>query len=416
MRQPASFFNRSRIMTSLPANISPLRQRMIDDMRMRQLAPKTQDIYLHIVREFTRFLGRSPDTATVEDLRRYQLYLVDHGTSAISLNHAITGLKFFFTVTLDRPELMVRMHPVRVPRILPVVLSPDEVRRLIEAAGNLKHQTALSVAYGAGLRASEVVAEGHRRRQRTHDTAHRAGQGPSRPLRDALASAARAPACVVARGPCAGQDARWRVAVSRARSARSVKHATVEPCHSCRRRGCQHRQARVHAHAATQLCDTSARTEGGHPRDPGAARPCEAREHRALRPGGHRPAARGHQSAGPPASRVGPRVAPHAGGCGHLPQPRASVAGHDTPEPGAAEGHVSHRTVPHGSTGRTCVALFWLRKDGGVLQPLSGPALPEVPGQRRPSLAAGTPGRSATRRVLPHRLHAARAHQRDCLV
>ncbi|HEY2402475.1 MAG TPA: tyrosine-type recombinase/integrase, partial [Steroidobacteraceae bacterium] len=71
---------------------------------------------------------------------------------------AITGLKFFFTVTLDRPELMVRMQPVRVPRILPVVLSPDEVRRLIEAAGNLKHQTALSVAYGAGLRASEVVA------------------------------------------------------------------------------------------------------------------------------------------------------------------------------------------------------------------------------------------------------------------
>jgi site-specific recombinase XerD len=131
---------------------------MIDDMRMRQLAPKTQDIYLHIVREFTRFLGRSPDTATVEDLRRYQLYLVDHGTSAVSLNHAITGLKFFFTVTLDRPELMVRMRPVRVPRVLPVVLSPDEVRRLIEAAGNLKHQTALSVAYGAGLRASEVVA------------------------------------------------------------------------------------------------------------------------------------------------------------------------------------------------------------------------------------------------------------------
>jgi site-specific recombinase XerD len=131
---------------------------MIDDMRMRQLAPRTQDIYLHIVREFTRFLGRSPDTATVEDLRRYQLYLVDHGTSAVSLNHAITGLKFFFTVTLDRPELMVRMRPVRVPRVLPVVLSPDEVRRLIEASPNLKHQTALSVAYGAGLRASEVVA------------------------------------------------------------------------------------------------------------------------------------------------------------------------------------------------------------------------------------------------------------------
>lgn len=131
---------------------------MIDDMRIRQPAPKTQESYLHIVREFARFLGRSPDMATVEDLRRYQLYLVNHGTSPVSLNHAITGLKFFFTATLDRPELMVRMQPVRAPRTLPVVLSLDEVRRLIEAAGNLKHQTALSVAYGAGLRASEVAA------------------------------------------------------------------------------------------------------------------------------------------------------------------------------------------------------------------------------------------------------------------
>jgi site-specific recombinase XerD len=145
-------------MTSSQTNASPLRQRMIDDMHMRQLSPKTQDTFLRIVREFARFPERSPDTASVEDLRRYQLHLVDHGTSPVSLNHAITGLKFFFEVTLDRPELMLRMHPVRVPRILPVVLSPDEVRRLIEAAGNLKHQTALSVAYGAGLRASEVVA------------------------------------------------------------------------------------------------------------------------------------------------------------------------------------------------------------------------------------------------------------------
>jgi site-specific recombinase XerD len=138
--------------------ISPLRQRMIDDMRMRQLAPKTQANYLRIVREFTRLLGRSPDTATVEDLRSYQLHLVDLGTSPISLNAAITGLKFFFEITLHEPGRMARRQPVRVPRTLPVVLSPDEVARLIIAAGNLKHQTALSVAYGAGLRASEVVA------------------------------------------------------------------------------------------------------------------------------------------------------------------------------------------------------------------------------------------------------------------
>ena len=138
--------------------ISPLRQRMTDDMRMRKLAPKTQAGYLRVVREFARFLGRSPDTATVEDLRRYQLHLVDHGVSPVSLNAAITGLKFFFEITLHEPDLMARMQPVRVPRVLPVVLSPDEVGRLIAATGNLKHQSALSVAYGAGLRASEVVA------------------------------------------------------------------------------------------------------------------------------------------------------------------------------------------------------------------------------------------------------------------
>jgi site-specific recombinase XerD len=131
---------------------------MLDDMRMRKLAPKTQTHYLRAVRGLAQYLGRSPDTATVEDLRRYQLHLVDAGTSPISLNAAITGLKFFFEVTLRQPERMAGMKPVRVPRNPPVVLSPEEVARLIEAAGNLKHQTALAVAYGAGLRVSEVVA------------------------------------------------------------------------------------------------------------------------------------------------------------------------------------------------------------------------------------------------------------------
>ena len=145
-------------MTASPHPISPLRQRMTDDMRMRKLSPKTQSGYIRAVRQFAAYLGRSPDTASTEDLRNYQLHLVDQGISPVSLNAAISGLKFFFDITLDRAELMARMQPVRVPRTLPVVLSPEEVSRLIAAAGNLKHQTALSVAYGAGLRASEVVA------------------------------------------------------------------------------------------------------------------------------------------------------------------------------------------------------------------------------------------------------------------
>ncbi len=139
------------------SGISPLRQRMIEDMRMRKFGEKTQYQYLRAVRQFAKYLGRSPDTASVEDLRNYQLHLVDHGVSPASLNSAICGLKFFFGITLDRPEVMAKMKPVHLPRKLPEILSPDEVRRLIAAAGNLKHQTALALAYATGLRVNEVV-------------------------------------------------------------------------------------------------------------------------------------------------------------------------------------------------------------------------------------------------------------------
>ena len=107
--------------------VTPLRQRMLDDMRMRKLEPKTQAGYLRAVRQLAVFLKASPDTATVEDLRRFQLHLVDRGTSPITLNATITGLKFFFDVTLGRIELMAKMQPVRVAHKLPVVLSRPEV-------------------------------------------------------------------------------------------------------------------------------------------------------------------------------------------------------------------------------------------------------------------------------------------------
>lgn len=142
--------------TQKPSN-SPLRQRMIDDMRMRKFGEKTQLDYVRAVRNFTKYLGRSPDTANVEDLRNYQLHLVDHGISPASLNSAISGLKFFFNVTLDRNDLVAKLQPVHMPRKLPVILSREEVGQLIAAAGNIKHQTALALAYGTGLRVNEVV-------------------------------------------------------------------------------------------------------------------------------------------------------------------------------------------------------------------------------------------------------------------
>jgi integrase/recombinase XerD len=145
-------------MTPSPEAISPLRQRMTEDMRMRKLELKTRAAYLRAVKKLADFLKRSPDTATVEDLRRFQLYVVDQGTSPITINATIVGLKFFFDITLGRSELMSKMQTVRVPQKMPVVLSRDEVTRLIGAAPNLKSQTALSVAYATGLRVSEVVS------------------------------------------------------------------------------------------------------------------------------------------------------------------------------------------------------------------------------------------------------------------
>ncbi len=138
--------------------VSPLRQRMLDDMRMRKFGAKTQTNYVRGVRRFAAFLGRSPDTATAEDLRRFQLDMVDHGTAPPTINATLSALKFFFDVTLGHGELMAKIQPVPMPTRLPVVLSPEEVSRLIAAAPNIKHRTALAVAYGAGLRASEVCA------------------------------------------------------------------------------------------------------------------------------------------------------------------------------------------------------------------------------------------------------------------
>ena len=137
--------------------ISPLRRRMIEDMTIRKLAPKTQASYIRAVRNFTAFLGRSPDRASAEDLRRYQLHLASSGVSAGSLNATVTALRFFFQVTLAQGAATARMTFVREPRKLPVVLSMQEVARLLDAAAGLKYRAALSVAYGAGLRASEVV-------------------------------------------------------------------------------------------------------------------------------------------------------------------------------------------------------------------------------------------------------------------
>ena len=138
--------------------MSPLRRRMIEDMTIRKFAPKTQHDYLQRVKNFAAYLGRSPDTASSEDVRHYQLHLTASGVGVPTINQTVSTLRFFFKVTLGRPDLVERTTFVREPRKLPVVLSPEEVVRLLDAAPGLKYKAALSVAYGAGLRVSEVVA------------------------------------------------------------------------------------------------------------------------------------------------------------------------------------------------------------------------------------------------------------------
>jgi len=138
------------------APISPLRQRLIDDMNMRHFSRETRRNYIRDVGRFATFLGRPPDTATAEDLRRFQVEQREAGMPVPTMNSVVSALRFFFTHTLDRPDLARRLVRVSHPCKLPVVVSRDEVTRLLNATTCIKHQAALSVAYGAGLRVAEV--------------------------------------------------------------------------------------------------------------------------------------------------------------------------------------------------------------------------------------------------------------------
>jgi integrase/recombinase XerD len=141
-----------------PRPISPLRTRMIEDMTVRGFSEKTRHDYVRKVRAFAAFIGRSPDTATAEDLRLFQLHQTQSGMQPPSINSAVSALRFFFTVTLDRPDLARRLTIVPYPRRIPAVLSVGEVTLLLQAASAPKYKAAFAVAYGAGLRVSEVVA------------------------------------------------------------------------------------------------------------------------------------------------------------------------------------------------------------------------------------------------------------------
>src|SRR6202051_4334861 len=138
--------------------VSALRQRMLEDMAMRGLRSDTQHEYIRFVRSFAAFLGRSPDAATAEDIRRFQVHQAESGGQPPTITCSASALRFLFSVTLDRPDLSRRLVLVRHPRKLPNVLSVEDVGRLLEAAPGPKYKAALGTAYGAGLRVSEVAS------------------------------------------------------------------------------------------------------------------------------------------------------------------------------------------------------------------------------------------------------------------
>src|SRR5271165_6713215 len=137
--------------------ISPLRQRMIEDMNARKLCAATQRGHIHSCKRFAAFLKRSPDTATAEDIRRFQLHLSETGGSICNRNRIMTGVRFLFRVTLRRPDLAAEIYHLREPQKIPLVMSPDEMKRLLAVATSLKARVLLSLGYGCGLRAGEVV-------------------------------------------------------------------------------------------------------------------------------------------------------------------------------------------------------------------------------------------------------------------
>jgi integrase len=276
--------------------VSALRARMIEDMTVRGFNEQTRSNYIRDVRAFAAFIGRSPDTATAEDLRRFQLHQTQSGVQPPSINSAVSALRFFFTVTLDRADLARRLTVVRQPRRLPVVLSVQEVTLLLQAAPGSKHKAAFATAgacpragrrpdpWGAGLRVSEVVAlkvgdidsermllrieRGKSLPSRKRGAARACPRESGGPLRHAVAAAARTAARLVAGGPAARRAAAARLAVSRPQSDRATLDPPVQPRRSCRSRGRRDQEAGVAAYAAAQLCYAPAGTGHRYSRHP----------------------------------------------------------------------------------------------------------------------------------------------------
>src|SRR5476651_141877 len=128
--------------------VSPLRQRMIEDMNARKLCAGTQRGHISSCKRFAAFVKRSPDTATAEDIRRFQLHLAETGVSTCNRNRIMTGLRFLLRVTLRRLDLAAEIYHIREPQKIPLVMSSDEIKRLLAVAPNPKVRVLFGLGYG----------------------------------------------------------------------------------------------------------------------------------------------------------------------------------------------------------------------------------------------------------------------------
>jgi len=297
--------------------ISDLRRRMLQDMAVRQFGEKTQHDYIRHVEAFARFLGRSPETVTVDDLRRFQFQQVADGAQPPKMNTQASALRFFLSITLGRADLAHQLARTHYPRKLPRILSAEDVARLLEASPGpgLKYKAALSVAYGAGLRGGEVVML----RVSDIDSKRmliRVEMGKGRKDRYAMLSPQLLEVL----------RAWWRQCRSK-----GWLFPGKDPLLPLTSRQWLVGDA---AYAAPQFRDASPREQHRRARDPGAARPCEAGHDGALHSGRHEHAARRHEPARTPdpgeggddGVAGGAHGSPVFGGRGYLPRPRRRLA------------------------------------------------------------------------------------------
>ena len=273
--------------------VSPLRRRMIEDMTIRKLSSKTQRDYVQRVKHFAAFVGRSPDTASFEDVRRYQLHLAAGGAGVSTLNQSVATLRFLFRIALGRADIVNHTQFIHEPRKLPVVLSPEEVARFLDAAPGLKYKAALSVAYGAGLRVSEVVAL----KVSDIDSKRmiiRIEQGKGHKDRYVMLSPHLLE--LLRAWYSVARPQGWLFPGLNPVNPMTTRQLRRLPCH------CSHgrdRQAGIPAHAPSQFCNASSGTEHRRSGDPGPVGACQARHHGALYPRRHQDDQRGHEPARP---------------------------------------------------------------------------------------------------------------------